>query len=145
MNLKGRSKSNKMQQRNVCAYIDPRTRTDHLTLSHFSAALMPAIHHRPPSYQRASRRRLSASENRLEADICHGAHVIWSHSPICGIYERQQNSIGVHFTLRVCCPLLLYAWTSALPKCSVRLWKCAGRQCLAVLRLQESCCGLSGS
>lgn len=145
MSLKGRSKSNKMQQRNVCAYIDPRTRTDHLTLSQLSAALMPAIHHRPPSYRCAGRRRLSAFENRLEADICHGAHVIWSRTPICGIYERQQNLIGVQFTLRVCCPLLLYAWTSGLPKCSVRLWKRARRQRPAVLCLQESWSRLSGS
>lgn len=94
-----------MQLRNVCAYIDPRTRTDHLTLSQFSAALMPAIHHRPPSYQCAGRRRLSAFENRLEADICHRARVIWSRTPICGIYERQQNLIGVQFTLRVCAAL----------------------------------------
>lgn len=145
MSLKGRSKSNKMQQRNVCAYIDPRTRTDHLTLSHFSAALMPAIHHRPPSYQCAGRRRRSVLENRLEADICHRAHVIWSRTPICGIYERQQNLIGVQFTLRVCCPLLLYRWTSGVPKWSVCLWKCTRRHCLAVLCLQESCSSLSGS
>lgn len=54
MSLKGRSKSNKMQPRNVCAYIDPRTRTDHLTLSHFLRCI-DAGHSSPPTFISACR------------------------------------------------------------------------------------------
>lgn len=145
MSRKGRSKSNQMQLRNVCAYIDPRTRTDHLTLAVLRC--IDAGHSSPPTFISVCR---SETTERIWKQI-RGWYLPQSpcdlipHSNLWHLWEAAKLNRCPVYTKSVCCPLLPYAWTSGLPNCSVRLWKCARRQCLAVLCLQESCSGLSGS